>query len=114
MPRSWIWNWQANVIAVNLEWQNDLNQANTLYSGLTSNYPGTIPNHLNFSGLEAIVISYYNGMAGGKIKQVPINGLSTSTCWWLNGDGTWTFLPNQQKENGQIVGYVDLVNGFVP
>ena len=107
MPRDWIWNWQSNAIAVNQEWQPDLTKAQNLYAGLTSNYPGTIPNRLQFSGLEAIVITYYNGMGGGSITKVPINGVPTSTCWYPNGNGGWTFLPNGQN-------YVDTVNGYAP
>lgn len=107
MPRNWIWNWQANVTAVNLEWGPDLSKAQTLYAGLTGTYPGTILNHLQFSGLEAIMITYYNGMYGKKIKTVLVNGVLTKTCWYPNGHGTWLFLRNKQD-------YVDLVNTYAP
>lgn len=110
MPRDWIWNWQSNVKAVGTEWQETLTEGQNLYNGLIATYPGSgpIPPYEHFSGLEAIVITYYNGMNGKTQKPpIPVNGYANNqgSCWYPISN-SWQFRPNKN-------GYVDNVNGYV-
>jgi hypothetical protein len=105
-PRSWIWNWQANVTGVMPEFEEKLGNAQTLYGKLTNYDSATIPNHDQFNGLEAIMLTDYNGMWGPQIRIIRINGVRTKTCWVPSGR-TWAFLPNHQN-------YVDEVNSHAP
>jgi hypothetical protein len=118
MPRDWIWNWQSNVNAIQAELQEKLNSstspynATSLYNGLTATYPaaGSIRTYGNFSGLESIVITYYNGMYGNQITSIPVHGYAKSprTCWKPNSSGNGWF-PLLQNINS----YVEEVNGYV-
>jgi hypothetical protein len=111
MPRDWIWNWQSNVKAIGTEWQETLTEGQNLYAGLTATYPtyGTIPNYGHFSGLEAIVITYYNGMNGStRTPTIPVNGYGSQqgSCWYPATNGSWQFRQNSNS-------YVQGVNGYV-
>jgi hypothetical protein len=97
-PRKWIWNWQDNTRQAIQELQEKVGMAQKLYNGLNSTYSyssGTIPNYLHFSGLESIIITYYNGMSGWQVDRVKASGYDKNprSCWKPLSSG-WRFLPN--------------------
>jgi hypothetical protein len=108
-PRKWIWNWRDNTRQAIAELQEKVTPSQDLYNGLQATYPasGSIPNHLSFSGLEAIIVTCYNGMSGGQIKYKLLNGHKKrqATCWDPI-QGGWNFLPNRNN-------YVDEVNSYI-
>lgn len=104
MPRSWIWNWQSNVVGFGIELQGKITDGQKLYNALTTTYTnsGAIPNYGNFPALDAIVVTYYNGMYGGQMtttNEVPVPGYSTNqvhSCW-IPLENSWLFLQNYQS-----------------
>jgi len=110
MPRGWIWNWQANALAFNTEFQTKVTAGTNLYNLLLTSYPnnGAIPSAPggNLSGLDAIIVTEYNGMSGGshpnpgqiaswktKSNWVLLNGTLQPSCW-VPLRGGWQFLQN--------------------
>ncbi len=116
ITRGQIWNWQDNARRAIEELQGKASTAQSLHNGLTSTYPnsGAIPSYKHFSGLEAIVITYYNGMGGGQIRRVAVNGYRTRprSCWAPFAGG-WEFLHNRYVDTGAKTGYVHAVDKHV-
>lgn len=109
--RGWLWNWHDNSQQFKVEIQGKVSQSTSLYNGLLSTYPGcgAIPNHLHFTGLESIIITNYNGMSGGSVRRIKVNGYKNNprTCWQPNSSGTgWNFRPN-------VNNYVDEVDALI-
>ena len=106
MPRNWIWNWQANVDNYAAKFDYKYQAGQKTYNGLIATYQSKgysdIGNQGNFSGLEALVLTYING-AGGKTQLVSVGGGKSRLSCWEPNNGTWQFLPNGQN-------YVDKVN----
>jgi len=102
MPRNWIWNWQANAVGFGDELQGKIAAGQKLFNALTSTYPqnGPIPNYFNFSALDAIIVTEYNGMYGGEMRHnpVPLDGYAKpqNSCW-QPFNGTWRFLQNKES-----------------
>jgi hypothetical protein len=113
IKREEIWNWQDNTRGAINELQGKLADSEGLVNGLQVTYPnsGAIPNYRHFSGLEAIVITNYNGMAGGQIRRIPVNGYRKDprTCWVPRAGG-WTFLHNRYVDTDAKTGYVYAVD----
>jgi hypothetical protein len=109
-----IWNWQENANGAITELNVKLGLAQSLVNGLQATYPssGAIPNYQNFTGTEAATLTYYNGMGGGQIRFIRLNGFKKQqkTCW-TNRSGGWTFLHNRPV-TGQT-GYVHAVNTHI-
>ncbi len=114
IPRRMIWNWQENANGAITELNVKLGLAQSLVNGLQATYPssGAIPNYQNFTGTEAATLTYYNGMGGGQIRFIRLNGFKKQqkTCW-TNRSGGWTFLHNRPV-TGQT-GYVHAVNTHI-
>lgn len=95
------------------ELQGKLSASQSLLTGLQATYTssGTIPAYRHFSGLDAIVVTYYNGMAGGQIRRIPVNGYKNDprTCW-VPRSGGWTFLHNRYVDTDAKTGYVYAVD----
>lgn len=106
IERRQIWNWQDNIRRALEELRGKSVPAQKLFDALQATYPsaGPIPHHLRFSGLESIIITYYNGMFGRQIKSIPIAGYRkpTKSCWYPRAN-QWIFLPN-------VNNYVDSVS----
>ena len=77
------------------------------YNGLRATFPSApdLPNRNNFSGLEALIITYING-AGGRTHLVKLGRAGTRLTSWDLDRGVWQFLPNGQN-------YVDKVNAEI-
>ena len=108
IPRGWIWNWQANAANIQPKFTQKYNAGLKTYNGLRATYPSypDVSNRLRFSGLEALVVTFYNG-GGGNTKSIPLNGYGKRlTCWLPGTVNKWTFLPNQNN-------YVDMVDGKI-
>ena len=110
-PRKWLWNYQDNTVQAIVEIQGKVSPSTSLYNGLLSTYSGcgAIPSHLHFTGLESIIITNYNGMYGGSVRRIKVNGYKNNprTCWAPNSSGTgWVFLPN-------VNNYVDEVDALI-
>jgi hypothetical protein len=79
------------------------NEAIALQSGLASTYSQwpELPNEGVLSGLDAIIVSYYNGVGGLPLSGLKINGKRRPTCWsaepGTNGNRFWLFHQNQQS-----------------
>jgi hypothetical protein len=107
VSRREIWNWQDNCLAAIHELEGKLSQAQRLEATLNGAYPDwpkiSEATYGGFNGLEAIVVTFYNGMSGGQIRKVPtINGAAMSSCWrpMVSHDGAeiirdWRFLQNR-------------------
>jgi len=69
--------------------------ATTFRDGLLAAYPtwGALPNAGHLSGLEAITVTYYNGVAG--LPKEIVNRRAKNSCW----------LHKSLKQNGQTVKY---------
>ena len=109
IQRKEIWNWQDNVRGAIRELQGKLSNARSLYNGLQSIYSqwSNIPDEGRLSGLDAIVVTYYNGPAGLPSRRV--GGSIKRTPWTPELQGpshTWTFRQNSQD-------YVKSVNGQI-
>jgi hypothetical protein len=78
LARTSIWNWQDNTRSAVAELRGKALLAQTLVQGLEATYPssGRIPNYGHFSGLEATVITFYNGMSGPDITKIRVNGFT--------------------------------------
>lgn len=109
IQRKQIWNWQDNVRGAITELQGKLGSAQTLLDGLQSTYSQwpAVPNEGHLSGLDAIVVTYYNGTSGLPSRRV--NGSLRRTPWTpeiRNNTRYWKFHQNQQD-------YVQSVNGQI-
>ena len=101
-----IWNWQDNCKGAIEELNGKLARAKKLEASLNKAYPEwpriSEATYGGFNGLEAIVISYYNGMSGGQIQGIPITDeIEVATCWKTakssSGVRYWRFLQNRNK-----------------
>jgi hypothetical protein len=106
-PRQ-IWNWLDNARGAVTELQGRRTEAQALQSGLASSYSQwpALPNEGSLSGLDAIVVSYYNGTGGLPNSDKRINGSKRRTPWKTREAGqekTWVFYQNSQN-------YVQSVN----
>jgi hypothetical protein len=103
ITRRQIWNWQDNARGAVAELQGKRTQALTLQSGLASAYSQwpALPNEGSLSGLDAIIVSYYNGVGGLPLSGLKVNGKRRPTCWsaesGTNSDRVWIFHQNQQR-----------------
>jgi len=109
IPRRMIWNWQENVDGAITELQGKTAPAQALHDGLQAAYPDwpAIPYEGGLSGLEAIVVTLYNGTED--LPSRVINGRSQKTCWTpeiVNGKRVWLFHQNSQS-------YVQSVNSKI-
>lgn len=104
MPRKFIWNWRDNVDGIGPKFNDKLRIESATYATLLNFFPtlGDLPKHLQFSGLESLVITFYNG-GGGEIKQIP-GSKGRLTCWRGWDVRAWRFLNNANH-------YVDKVSG---
>jgi len=106
ISRRQIWNWQDNALGVVAELQGKHTLAVELMNGLATTYPKwpALPNEGGLSGLDAIVVTFYNGTGG--LPSRTINKINKRTPWTANKSGqtlTWNFHQNQQD-------YVQSVN----
>ena len=114
IKRKEIWNWQDNVRGTITELRGKLSAAQSMHSGLQSAYPEwpAIPNEGYLSGLDAIVVTYYNGTGGLPLTDRAVNGSIRKSCWKgrtrIQGGTTrfWQFYQNSQN-------YVQSVNGQI-
>jgi hypothetical protein len=103
ITRRQIWNWQDNARGAVTELQGKRTEAQALQSGLESTYSQwpALPNEGSLTGLDAIVVSYYNGTGGLPLSTRSINGKLRPTCWREranpNGLKYWQFRQNQQN-----------------
>lgn len=109
ITRRQIWNWQDNTLGAVTELQGKRTQAVALSDGLAATYPQwpELPNEGGLSGLDAIVVSYYNGKGG--LPSRTLNGKDRKTPWTPIRSGqikTWDFHQNQQN-------YVQSVNSRI-
>ena len=97
IKRKEIWNWQDNARGAIQELQGKVAKSQALLNGLQTTYPqsGAISSYQQFSGLDAITITYYNGMFGGQLQRVQVKGYSRDplSCWKPQTSG-WQFLQN--------------------
>jgi hypothetical protein len=99
ITRRQIWNWQDNARGAVAELQGKRTLALALQSGLASTFSqwSELPNKGEPSGLDAIVVSYYNGVGGLPTKT--LNGKDRRTPWTPRVSGqtrTWNFHQDQQ------------------
>ncbi len=115
IARRQIWNWQDNCQRAIQELQDKFILAKRLESSLEKAYPAwpkiTEATYGRFNGLDAITITYYNGMAGRQIERVLIgNKTKIASCWkpvHPSGSGaSWRFLQNQND-------YVQSINSHI-
>jgi|GEM_PF-4697808 len=115
IPRKMVWNWQDNVTGAIAELQVKATAAAVLRDGLQASYPQwpALPNEGQLSGLEAIVVTFYNGTEGLPSTDRPVNGAIRRSCWTARTQtqgGTtvrvWRF--NQNERN-----YVQSVNARI-
>lgn len=109
ITRAQVWNWQENVRGAINELQGKLSAAQSLQNGLHATYSQwpSIPNEGHLSGLDAIVVTYYNGTGGLPSRRV--GGSTKRTPWTPELQGstrTWKFHQNSQD-------YVQSVNGQI-
>jgi hypothetical protein len=102
IPRRMIWNWQDNANGAIAELQGKVSAATALRDGLVAAYPQwpTIPNEGHLSGLEAIIVTFYNGTAGLPRPDRNVNGGKPRTPWTgetRNGAKVWQFHQNSQN-----------------
>ena len=114
ITRAQIWNWQENCKRAITELQGKQVLATNLENALERSYP-TWPQvdaatYIRLGGLDAIVLTYYNGMYGGELEKVPVGNRTFLSCWKPMGTGTnnrtWRFLQN-------INNYVQHVNSHI-
>lgn len=109
IPRKMIWNWQDNVNGAIAELQGKLPAATALRDGLQashSQWPG-IPSEGSLSGLESIVVTYYNGTGG--LPREAVNSSLKQSPWKAEKNGSdkiWQFHQNSQR-------YVESVNSRI-
>jgi hypothetical protein len=108
ITRRQIWNWQDNARGAVTELLGKRTLALALQSGLASTYSQwpALPNEGSLSGLDAIIVSYYNGVDGLPLTEKFINGSKPRTPWKTLQNGqtkTWIFHQNSQN-------YVQSVN----
>lgn len=100
IKRKEIWNWQDNARGAIEELQGKVSKAQSLRNALQATYPGSgaIPSYGPLSGLDALTITFYNGMYGGELKPIAVNGYKKQqlTCWYPRGGG-WAFLQNSNR-----------------
>jgi hypothetical protein len=99
ITRRQIWNWQDNAQGAVLELQGKLALAVALRDGLVATYPQwpALPNEGGLTGLDAIVVSFYNGVGG--LPSRTISKVDRRTPWTPRKSGqtkTWEFHQNQQ------------------
>jgi hypothetical protein len=109
IPRRMIWNWQDNANGAITELQGKVGAAEALRNGLQAAYPEwpALPDEGHLSGLDAIVVTFYNGTAS--LPSRKINGANRKTPWTPEMAGqtkTWQFHQNSQN-------YVQSVNSKI-
>jgi hypothetical protein len=106
ITRRQIWNWQDNALGAVAELQGKRSDAISLRDDLAAAYPQwpALPNEGGLSGLDAIVVTLYNGKGG--LPSRTLNKRDRKTPWTPRRSGqtkTWEFHQNQQD-------YVQSVN----
>jgi hypothetical protein len=97
-----IWNWQENANGAITELNVKLGLAQSLVNGLQATYPssGAIPNYQNFTGTEAATLTYYNGMGGGQIRFIRLNGIQKTAKDLLDESIRRLDIPSQSTRYG--------------